>query len=169
LGRLLLAIRAFFKVLFDREYAGSVRLLTAPSEEEAEKPEEELPLCPDAVQLLALFQREGRLVDFLKEDLQEFEDAQIGAAARSVHGGCRKALEEYFDFEPVMTEQEGSIVTVREGFDPSAIRLVGEVSGDPPFRGTLTHHGWLAVRAELPTLPEGQEKAIVGPAEVEVQ
>jgi len=168
LGRLLLAIRAFFKVLFDREYADSVRLLAAPSEEE-EKPEEEVPLCLDAVQVLALFQREGRLVDFLKEDVQDFEDAQIGAAARSVHGGCRKALDEYFDFEPVMTEQEGSIITVREGFDPSAVRLVGEVSGDPPFRGTLTHHGWRAARAELPTLPEGQEKAIVGPAEVEIQ
>jgi len=166
-GRLFLAFRSFFKILFNREFAGSVRELTAPKVEE--EPEEVVPLNEDAVQLLGLFQREGRLVDFICEDVQQFDDAQIGAAARSVHEGCRKVMDEYFELEPVMSEQEGSIVTIQEGFDPSTVSLVGNVAGEPPFRGTLTHHGWRAVKGDLPSVPEGQDKAVVGPAEVEVQ
>src|SRR5207253_6846543 len=35
-----------------------------------------------AVQLLAILQREGRLLDFLQEDVDGYADAQIGAAVR---------------------------------------------------------------------------------------
>src|SRR5215831_3115113 len=37
---------------------------------------------PGALQLLALLQREGRLVDFLAEDISGYDDASIGAAVR---------------------------------------------------------------------------------------
>jgi len=124
---------------------------------------------PDAaVQLLALFQREGRLVDFLREDIQPYDDAQIGAAVRTIHQTCRQVLVEHLTLEPILSGQEGDEVTVPKDFDPSAIRLTGNVSGEPPFRGALRHAGWRASRVKLPDQPRGQDPKIVAPAEVEI-
>lgn len=121
-----------------------------------------------AIQLLALLQREGRLVDFLREDLQPYDDAQIGAAVRPIHQACRQILTEHITIEPVLNGQEGEEVTVPDDFDPSAIRLTGNVSGDPPFRGALRHAGWRAVQIKLPAQPAGQDPKIIAPAEVEI-
>jgi hypothetical protein len=126
------------------------------------------PTSDAAVQLLALFQREGRLVDFLREDIQPYDDSQIGAAVREIHKECRQVLAEHLTLEPVLNGQEGDEVTVPTGFDPSAIRLTGNVSGEPPFRGSLRHAGWRAVRVKLPDQPSGQDAKIVAPAEVEI-
>ncbi len=124
---------------------------------------------PDAaVQLLALFQRDGRLVDFLREDIEPYDDAQIGAAVRSIHESCRQILTEHLTVEPVLSGQEGDEVTVPEGFDPSAIRLIGNVNGEPPFRGVLRHAGWRTTQVKLPDQPSGQDPKIVAPAEVEI-
>jgi hypothetical protein len=121
-----------------------------------------------ALRLLAVLQREGRLVDFVEEDLSGFSDAQIGAAARTVHSGCRRAIEEHFRLEPVYRETEGATVTVASGFDPAAVRLVGNVVGAPPFRGQLRHHGWRARDVRLPGAPEAADPSVVAPAEVEL-
>lgn len=124
---------------------------------------------PDAaVQLLGLLQREGRLVDFLREDIQPYDDSQIGAAVRTIHQACRQVLSEHLTLEPVLNEQEGDEVTIPTDFDPSAIRLTGNVSGEPPFRGALRHAGWRAVQVKLPAQPSGQDPKIVSPAEVEI-
>jgi hypothetical protein len=121
-----------------------------------------------ALAFLALLQREGRLVDFLREPLDGFSDADIGAAARDVHRGCRKVLEQHLEIEAVMPGAEEERVTVPKGFDPAEIRLIGEAKGEPPFRGTLRHHGWRVVEAKLPTLAEGVDRTVVAPAEVEL-
>src|SRR5919198_1279221 len=121
----------------------------------------------EALHLLALLQRDGRLVDFLAEDLAGFSDAEIGAAARTVHAGCKKALEAYLELEPVFRDSEGATVTVAAGFDPAAVRLTGNVVGAPPFRGALRHHGWRATRAAFPPPPK-QDPKIIAPAEVEL-
>jgi hypothetical protein len=121
-----------------------------------------------ALALLSLLQREGRLVDFLREPLDGFSDADIGAAARDVHRGCRKVLEQHLALEPVMPGEEESRVSVPKGFDPSEIRLVGEARGEPPFKGTLRHHGWRVVEAKLPSLAEGIDRTVIAPAEVEL-
>lgn len=126
-----------------------------------------------AIQLLSILQREGRFIDFLQEDLNLFDDAQIGAAVRNIHQGCRDALLGMADVKPVMTEEEGAEVTIREGFDPRAVRLVGGVSGTPPFKGILRHRGWRVDRIELPRVAgepkrEREKDWIVSPAEVEV-
>jgi hypothetical protein len=121
-----------------------------------------------ALALLALLQREGRLVDFLREPLDGFSDADIGAAARDVHRGCRKVLEQHLALEPVMPGSEEAKVSVPKGFDPAEIRLIGEAKGEPPFRGTLRHHGWRVVDATLPTLAEGIDRMVIAPAEVEL-
>jgi hypothetical protein len=121
-----------------------------------------------ALQLLALLQREGRFVDFLEEDVSGFADAQIGAAARVVHEGCRKAIREHFPLEPVRAEEEGSKVRIEKGFDAHAVRLTGNVTGEAPFTGTLAHRGWRVKEVKLPRMTEGHDATVVAPAEVEV-
>jgi hypothetical protein len=121
-----------------------------------------------ALAVLGLLQRRGRLVDFLRESIDGYDDAEIGAAVRDIHCGCAQVLAEYVTFEPVMPGEEEAVVTVPVGFDPGEIRLIGKVAGEPPFRGVLRHHGWRAVRTELPTLSEGVDRRVVAPAEVEI-
>ncbi len=131
-------------------------------------PRPEHPYEAAAVQVLALLQRQGRLIDFLQEDLQAYDDAQIGAAVRSVHDGCKRALAEIADLEPVLDQAEGTRVTIEPGFDAYAIRLTGHVAGDPPFSGILQHRGWRLTRLELPEKLTADQTKIVAPAEVEV-
>lgn len=122
-----------------------------------------------AVQMLALLQREGRLIDFFSEDLTPYPDAQVGAAVREMHAGCRKALEQYVTLEPIIEGEEDGPVTVEAGFDPASVKLVGNVTGQPPLRGLLRHRGWRATEVELPPLaPQESARAIVAPAEVEI-
>lgn len=121
-----------------------------------------------ALAMLALLQREGRLIDFLREPLDSFTDADIGAAAREVHRGCRKVLDQHLTMEAVMPGAEQDRVTVPKGFDPAEIRLIGEARGEAPFKGTLRHHGWRVTDAKLPTLVDGVDRSVVAPAEVEV-
>lgn len=124
---------------------------------------------PDAaLQLLGLFQNEARLIDFLQEDIASYSDADIGAAARIVHGGCRKVLDEHFEIGPVRTETEGSRITLPKGFDPAEVRLTGNIVGEPPFQGVLVHRGWRATEVKLPQLSEGHRADILAPAEVEL-
>jgi hypothetical protein len=123
---------------------------------------------PDrAVQLLALFQRDGRLVDFLREDLTAYPDDQVGAAVRELHASCRDVLDRYVGLEPVIAGTEGQPTVVERGFDPACVKLVGAVTGEPPFRGILRHRGWRADRVNLPPLPSSGG-SIVAPAEVEL-
>lgn len=140
----------------------------ATAREPAKKPEVAIHHRDGALALLALLQREGRLVDFLREELTGFSDAEIGAAARDVHRGCKKVLDQAFTFEAVMPGAEDDRVSVPKGFDPTEVRLIGEARGEPPFSGTLRHHGWRATRIQLPSLSDGVDRAVVAPAEVEV-
>lgn len=122
-----------------------------------------------ALAFLALLQREGRLLDFLRESLDDYEDSDIGAAVRDIHRGCKKVIDEHLTIEPVMPGEEESDVTVPRGFDPHEIRLVGESTGEPPFKGVLRHHGWRVTDVSLPTLGEGVDRRVLAPAEVEVK
>jgi hypothetical protein len=142
--------------------------MPAPAERAEAKPAEESP--DRAVQLLALLQRDGRLVDFFSEDIAPYQDAQIGAAVRELHAGCRKALAQYVTLEPVIDGEEDRPVSVEEGFDPASVKLVGNVTGRAPFRGLLRHRGWRVAKINLPSLPpQGAGRAVVAPAEVEIQ
>lgn len=121
-----------------------------------------------ALHLLTILQREGRLVDFLQEEASRFSDAEIGAAARVVHAGCRKAMQQYFTLAPVRSEAEGAAITVEAGFDPTSICLTGKVQGQPPYRGRLAHAGWRATTVQLPTRAADHDPHILAPAEVEL-
>ncbi len=147
--------------------AGAPPELPKPEPKPAPKALPEQPSEASALQLLSILQREGRLIDFLQEDLSRYDDAQIGAAVRSIHEGCKRALETYVTLEPVYDVPEGSTVTVKPGFDARAVRLSGNIAGDPPFKGALRHRGWRVVKIDLPKLMQAQDR-VVAPAEVEV-
>ena len=121
----------------------------------------------DALTLLAIFQREGRFVDFLKQDVDAFPDADIGAAARVVHAGCRRALSMHFDIVRVRDEAEGTAVTVLAN-ETTAINLTGDVRGSPPYRGVLRHAGWRVEKTNLPAVVPGHDVTVVCQAEVEL-
>ncbi|MDO9103842.1 MAG: DUF2760 domain-containing protein [Methylovulum sp.] len=124
---------------------------------------------PDAaLQLLGLLQKEARFIDFIKEDISAYNDTDIGIAARVVHDGCNKALNEHFSLAPVRNEQEGTKLTLQAGFDASRVRLTGNIVGQAPFTGTLIHKGWQVTRVSLPKLAQGYDAAIVAAAEVEL-
>jgi hypothetical protein len=124
---------------------------------------------PDAaLQLLGLLQQQARFIDFIKEDLSGFNDADIGVAARVVHEGCNKVINEHFSLAPVRNEQEGGKITLPKGFDAASVRLTGKVTGEAPFTGTLVHKGWQVTQIRLPKLTQGYNASIVAPAEVEL-
>ena len=121
-----------------------------------------------AIQMLALLQRDGRLVDFLAEDISAYPDAQIGSAVRSIHDNCRQMLDKYVKLEPILNSDGDQPVTVPLGFDLAAIRLIGKVAGEPPVQGVLRHKGWRVKEIHLPPLPQGAGRMVVAAAEVEL-
>jgi len=169
--RISLAFGAFFNILSDSDYAARIEAL-GRSAAPATAPPKTAPLKeagPDAaLQLLGLLQREARLIDFTRENLTNYADADIGAAARVVHEGCSKVLREHFTIEPVRPEAEGSRIVLEEGFDAAAVRLTGNVVGKAPFRGSLSHRGWRASSVRLPKLTGSHDAGVLAPAEVEL-
>lgn len=121
------------------------------------------------LQLISVLQRNGRLLDFFDEDLGAYEDSQIGAAVRSIHETCAKTIKKTIEPVSVIDSPEGQQITVPADFDSSAIKLTGNVTGDPPFTGVLRHRGWRAGRLELPVLSPSGDPRIIAPAEVEIQ
>lgn len=179
-GRLSLAFSSFFRILSDVSFASRV---DAVRDEMPELPPASLPpatlaspgasIAPPAQRhgegamlLLGLLQRQARFVDFVEEDIAGFADAEVGAAARVVHAGCRAVVRDHFTLTPARTEAEGAKLTIDAGYDPERVKLTGDV-GKPPHVGTLRHRGWLASSVRLPELQEGRDASVLAPAEVE--
>jgi hypothetical protein len=165
------AFRAFFSLIFHGRIADDILAeFAAPAAPVAPAPARVAPpveTSDRAAQILAILQRDGRLVDFLMEDLGAYSNDQIGAAVRDVHRGCREALDKYATLAPVFDAAEGSAVTVEAGTDAARMKVVGNAAGAPPFRGVLRHRGWEATRLDLPPLP-ATGRTILAPAEVEI-
>ena len=125
----------------------------------------------EIISFLAIFQERGRLIDFLMDDITTYDDAQVGAAARVVHQGCKTALEEHFRIGPIREESEGSSVTISAGYAADEYRLIGKISGPGPFSGTLLHHGWKIDSVNLPRLGRADPERLptIAPAEVELK
>lgn len=183
LTRICLACRVFLVVVVDGQFASRVQTLFSDEQHREPsitppgpaaspaKPMAAVPgdVAPDgALQLLGLLQREARFVDFIQEEVAAYADAEIGAAARVVHEGCRKVLRDNFTLRSVREEGEGSRVTLPAGFDAAANRVTGNVVGQPPFSGSVTHRGWRVVDTRLPKLASGHDLRILAPAEVEL-
>jgi hypothetical protein len=185
--RILLAFRVFFQALFSAAAAEQFeqviqhRALPAPSQSpdragasppKAAVPPAEVGRAADrseALSLLAALQREARFIDLVKEPLENYPDAQIGAAAREVLRDCDSVLERMFGLKALSDSDEGSDVAIPAGYHPLFYRLTGNVAGEPPYRGKLVHPGWIATRCELPAWTGDAEAArIVAPQEVEL-
>lgn len=160
--RFILAIKAFFKALKDPAAAQMF-----VDDKKSNRTEESSD--PSHLRLLALLQHSSRLIDFLKEDISSFDDAQIGAAARKIHEDSGKCLEELVTIRPLMEQSEGDKINVPEGYDASKIKIVGKVKGGPPFAGTLVHKGWKAHKRSLPKKTGGHFTEVICPAEVEIR
>ncbi len=198
LDRWILAWVAFFRILFDGAFAARVAHvkdglpeLAPPKKEdpppraakparEAEPPRDRAATAPElasvrararsdgALALLGALQREGRLVDFLQGDVTSFKDDEVGAAARGVHGGCKRALADVLAIESIRTEEEGGTVKLEAGFSSAENKLTGNVKGSAPFTGILRHKGWRAKDVRLPTPTKGDDPTVLAPAEIEL-
>lgn len=163
---LIAAFRAFFRVLSsgDAAPASTAALPPAPPPPATAFQASSAP----AVQVLALLQQEGRLVDLIMEDISKINDADLGAAVRPMHAGCRNVIVDRFAPEPICAEAEGANAQVAPGFDASAIRLEGNVGGAGPWNGRVRHRGWRATKAQLPTVAPGADANVIAPAEIDV-
>jgi hypothetical protein len=132
------------------------------------------PAAPEAdaevITFLGLLQEKGRLIDFLMDDVTPYSDAQVGAAARVVHQGCQGALREHLRIEPIATEAEGTAIELTAEYRSEEFRLLGNVSGEPPFKGTLVHKGWKVSEVNLPTAVPSEDGAlpVLAAAQVEL-
>ncbi len=177
------AFRCFFSILFHAEIPNDIAeklgkpagplpravayvALSVSRLKEVEAPPSER--FDRAVQMLALLQRDGRLIDFLAENISAYPDVQLGAAVRTIHETCRQVLDNYVKLEPILNSEEDQPVTVQAGFDPAAIKLIGNVVGEPPIRGVLRHKGWRVREVNLPPLAQDAGRMVVAPAEVEL-
>jgi hypothetical protein len=178
MGRFASAWQAFWRILGSDEEAkrwreGVIPAAVKPARTEDDIVTEEIAPPPqtseaDAVYTLVVLQREGRLIDFLQEEIDGYSDAQVGAAVRQVHARCRKAIADCFDVRPLHEGTEEERVTVPEGFDPRHIRVTGKATGDPPFEGVLRHRGWCVGKVSFPQRHEKLDPKVIQPAEVEV-
>ena len=167
MSRILLAFRAFFAILFGRPLPREIKP-TAPVAKAAPPPKPEPPNPAYALQLLAILQRDSRLLDFLMEDIAAYEDDQIGAAVRSLHDQARDSLARYLSLQPVIDGVEGAY-TRPSSADPAAVKFIGNVPATKPEGGTLRHKGWRAAKMDLPALNAKQDASIIAPAEIEIE
>jgi len=178
LNRIVLAFRSFFNVLFSGTLSDGVlnglrltRRTAVASATPSAAPK--LAAAPavrasdGALQLLAILQRDARLVDFLMEDIAGYSDDQVGAAVRELHDQCRDSLGRAIVLEPVIDGVEGTFAKAPSA-DPNVVKFIGNVPAKPPAGGTLRHKGWKAGKVNLPALA-GRDAAVIAPAEIEIE
>ena len=177
MNRIVLAFRSFFSLLFSGELSPEVVAalnLTRRSAAPAAKAAAPAPATPTvrtadgALQILAILQRDSRLIDFLQEDIAAYSDDQIGAAVREIHDQSRDAIARYVTLTPVIDGVEGTYAKA-PAQDPSLVKFVGNVPAKPPAGGTLRHKGWRATKVDLPALSARQDATIIAPAEIEIE
>lgn len=163
MARVISAFKAFWSVLLNNAAPTAIEDTPAPIDTTLSMADFEA----GAVYSLNLLQREGRLIDFLQEDITPYSDAQIGAAVREIHAGCRKTLTDHFDIQPVVKgSAEGETCTAPDQFDPAVFRLTGSIPKNPPYQGTLRHCGWQADKVSLPKRTGKHNPTVVAPAEI---
>jgi hypothetical protein len=156
------------KAKHDPAFSKKLQAIVSGAEIKAIEPPKPLKPSGAPLRMLALLQAEARLVDFLMEDIQGLPDAQIGQAIREVHKKAQTALKQHAVIVPVLSGNEGDNATVPKGFDPSAVRVIGNVTGEPPFTGQINHPGWRVKELKLASPPEGADEFVLQPAEVQI-
>lgn len=158
--RLKLALQAFIKAF--KEPLKAQKFI-----EDTDHPKPSKSVDQSHLQLLHYLQQTSRLIDFLKEDISAFTDAQVGAAVRKIHQDCAFTLEDLVSIRPLKDEAEGSTIQVPKGYNPTEIKIVGKIKGEPPFTGVLIHRGWKAQKRSLPQKTGELISTVICPAEVE--
>lgn len=173
MGRISLAVRSFFSILGNGQLSDEIATelgLVARSAVKVAPPKPEAPsvrVSDGALQVLGIFQRDSRLVDFIMEDLSGYSDEQVGGAVRSMHDECQKTLKQYFKLAPVIDGVEGAFTKTG---DPAGVKLVGNVPPDGKAAGgILRHRGWKVDAVNLPNIPAKTNLSILAPAELEVE
>lgn len=164
---LILAFKAFMKAL--RQPKAAEAFLEDPNSKPALPLKKEESTDKNHLRLLAFLQRDGRLLDFLQEDIEAFDDTQVGAAAREVHRACKESLDDLISIAPVTDDREGAEVRLPKGYDANKYKVVGKVVGEPPYVGILVHRGWQARKHNLPKSTSAEGIEILCPAEVELR
>ena len=180
MNRISFAFRSFFSILFKGVLPSDIALAFGYSKAIAAKTAtataapkpSPAPAKPSvgpvegAVQILAVLQRDARLIDFLMEDISAYPDEQVGAAVRDVQTQARETLSRYLRLEPVVDSVEG-VYTKADGLETAEVKFIGNVpaSGKAPG-GLLRHKGWKAAKVDLPQAAPG---AVLAPAELEVE
>ena len=191
MSRFFLAIQVWWRTLVDAEFGRQVAQLlsgkSAPAlpaesgpaatklDSTAQKQPQNQPGAPqrpqrsEALTLLATLQREARLIDFLKESIGEYSDAQIGAAVRDIHRDSAGVLDRLFKIRPIETHEEGAEIQGKLAEADRYRDSIGTLRGEPPHRGRLVHHGWEAATCEVPEW-SGHSVAsrVIAPVEVEL-
>lgn len=183
------AFRAFFAALSNSSRSNAIRQvldadiatleketarLTAPAQQPeptpakpADRHEPKRAARSEALTLLSVLQREARLVDLVSEPLDQYGDAQVGAAARPCLKQCRQALQRLFDLQPLLADSENAVIDVPENASAVRFQWVGD-SGSGKTQGKLVHPGWIARKVELPQWTGVETDAsVVAAAEVE--
>jgi hypothetical protein len=167
-----LAFQAFFALLFSGklspELIAELGLATKSAAPAKQPPPPKANASDGALQILGIMQRDGRILDFLLEDITPYSDEQVGGAARGVHDQVKEALDRYFQFAPVIDGVEGSFTKV-PAQDPTLVKFIGNVPAAPPAGGILRHRGWQVTQVNFPALPSGGNLKIMAPAELEVE
>lgn len=177
MNRLLAAFKSFFSLLFAGQLPADVARAYGYAKAAAKPAAAPAPPKPPAgptagpnegaVQILAILQRDARLVDFLMEDIASYSDEQVGAAVRDVQSQAREAMQRYLRLAPVVDGVEGVYVKT-DSIAKGAFKLVGNV---PPTGkaagGLLRHKGWKADKVDLPAAKPGD--GLLAPAEIEIE
>ncbi len=168
MGRIWLAIRSFFSILFRGSLPDDALTQLGLIRRSAPKPPAAPRPTDGAAQMLSILQRDARLIDFIMEDIVAYSDDQVGAAVRGVHDQARESLSRYVKLEPVIDGVEGTFTKAAVS-DPAAVKFVGNVPAGKPSGGLLRHKGWRASKIDLPPLNPKQDSSILAPAEIEIE
>lgn len=170
------ALKAFWTALVDPDKSAQIQAvldgqiaLAQPPRPAETKPQAPAkpprPTRDSALTLLATLQREARLVDLVQEDLAQFSDAQVGAAARPCLQQCAQTMSRLFSLTPLVEAGEGESIDVSSDASPLRFQWVGEGTSNA---GKLIHHGWQAGKVELPVWNGAAEDALViAPAQIQ--
>lgn len=180
--RLGLALRAFWLALFDRDAGEQIAiLLDAPTGALVDQqptvtrdapitkppPTQSSPAQNPAITLLATLQRDARLIDLIYENLDQYQDAQVGAAARPCLKQCRQSLDRILKIEKLVTAAENDTITVPADAAVSRFRWIGESSSSKTSTAKLVHPGWQAASIQLPQWSgQAEDAEIIAPAQV---
>lgn len=122
-------------------------------------------ISDDLLVFLRLLQEEGRLIDFLKQDITTYDDSQVASASRVVHRGCSSIINKYLSIATVIDSEENSTIDFPKDLLDGSIKVQGK-NGE---KIRVIHQGWKLISANIPEIVRDldAEELLIVPAEGE--